>query len=448
MFDSQFDSAEVKELLSQPRLIERMLRFEAALADAEGELGLIPLGAAHSIGAVCRDPRLPHAIDLSAARQAGNPAIPFVKQLTEQVRAVDATAAAWVHFGATSQDVIDTVTMLVLRDVLGLVRRDLDHLRTRLAVLAKAYAHSPMPARTLLQQATATTFGFKVATWLGGLDRISRRLRAVAKEDLTLQLGGPVGTLSVAIGEDAQRLVAAVATRLGLAPPEICWHTSRERIANCGAALAMLTGQLGKIARDVVLAMQTEVGELSEASAPGKGGSSAMPHKHNPVDSLPAIAAANIAPQLAAGLLAAMVQEHERAAGAWHAEWSVLPRLCNVSHHALQSVLQLMNGLQVHTGRMQENLSSTEGLIFAAPLSNALAPELGRDRAHAVAESLCHTAKQERRPLREVVERDLAQLGGSLSAGQIEAIFSSNREVAAAAAGARYYLERRGSTGE
>jgi 3-carboxy-cis,cis-muconate cycloisomerase len=448
MFDSQFNSAEIQELLSPPRLIERMLRFEAALADAQGELGLIPLGAAHSIGAVCRDPKVSCAIDLSQARHAGNPAIPFVKQLTERVRAVDATAAAWVHFGATSQDVIDTVTMLTLRDVFELIHRDLDQLRTRLAVLAKAHAQTAMPARTLLQQAIATTFGFKVATWLGGLDRIAQRLRNVASEDLTLQLGGPVGTLSVAVGEEAERLIAGVASRLGLGQPSISWHTSRERIASCGSALAMLTGHLGKISRDVVLAMQTEVGELSEAPAAGKGGSSAMPHKHNPVDALPAIAAANIAPQLAAGLFATMVQEHERAAGAWHAEWSLLPRLCNVSHNALQSVLQLMNGLQVHSARMQENLSMTEELIFAAPIANALAPELGRDRAHTIAESLCRTAKQEHKSLREIVERDLAQLGGSLSAEQIDAIFTGNRDVAAAAAAARYYLEHRNSSGE
>jgi 3-carboxy-cis,cis-muconate cycloisomerase len=445
MFDSQFNSTEIQELLSQPRLIERMLRFEAALADTQGELGLIPLGAAHSIGAICRDPKVSCAIDLSEARHAGNPAIPFVKQLTERVRAADATAAAWVHFGATSQDVIDTVTMLSLRDVFGLINRDLDQLRTRLAVLAKTHAQTAMPARTLLQHAIATTFGFKAATWLGGLDRIAQRLGIVATEDLTLQLGGPVGTLSVAVGEEAEGLTTGVASRLGLARPAISWHTSRERIASCGAVLAILTGQLGKIARDVVLAMQTEVGELSEAPSPGKGGSSAMPHKHNPVDSLPAIAAANIAPQLAAGLMAAMVQEHERAAGAWHAEWSLLPRLCNVSHNALQSVLQLMNGLQVHSARMQENISMTEGQMFAAPLANALAPELGRDRAHALAESLCRTAKQEHKSLREVVERDLEKLGGSLSPGQIEAIFTANRDVAAAAAAARYYLEHRSS---
>jgi 3-carboxy-cis,cis-muconate cycloisomerase len=442
MFDAQFDSAEMKELLSPPRLVARMLEFEAALAEAQGELGLIPLGAARSIAAVCRDPKFPHSVDLSAARLAGNPAIPFVKQLTQQVRTSDPTALAWVHYGATSQDVIDTSTMLALRDAFALINRDLDQLRMRLTVLTKTHMNTVMPARTLLQQASATTFGYKAALWLSGLDRISQRIHAALEADVCVQLGGPVGTLTVA-GDAANELIGAVAKRLKLAQPPACWHTNRERIASCGSVLAILTGQLGKIAHDVVLAMQTEVGELLEAAAAGKGGSSAMPHKRNPVDSLIAVAAAHIAPQLAAGLFTSMVQEHERAAGAWHAEWALLPRLCNVAHSALQSVLQLMNGLQIDASRMQENLNITCGLIFAAPLSNALAPAMGRDRAHAAVEEMCAAAIKERRPLREIAERDLSKHGGSLPAEQLENIFAVHPDVHAAISAARYYLEHR-----
>jgi 3-carboxy-cis,cis-muconate cycloisomerase len=442
MFDSQFESAEMTAALSRPRLIARLLAFESALAQAQGELGLIPAGAAHSIVAACADPKLPESIDLDGASIAGNAAIPFVRQLTERLHRQQRDASAWVHYGATSQDAIDTSVMLSLRDAFVLIARDLDTLRATLAVLAKLHVRTVMPARTLLQQAAPTTFGFKVASWLAALDDSARRMRDTT---FTVQLGGPVGTLALA-GDKAQALIERVAAILDLASPSIAWHTSRERIVAIGATLATLTGQLGKIARDVALEMQTEVGELVESSAPGKGGSSAMPHKRNPVDSLVAIAASQITPQLAAGLLTAMMQEHERGVGGWHAEFVLLPRLCHLTHRATSAVLSVATGLHVDADRMRANIGLTAGLLSAANLAAALSATLGRERAHDVVQTLSRTALAEHKHLRDIAQRDLPKLGVTHAPATITAAFDIDRELDAAQARALHYLDHRDHT--
>lgn len=436
--DSQFQSAQINRLFAPEQQIASMLTFEAALARAQGELGLIPAAAATAIAAVCESNEPAAKANLAASRHAGNPAIPFVYMLTDAVRAADADAAAWVHYGATSQDLIDTATIIALRGTFQTIIRDLDQLRTLLATLARQHARTPMLARTLLQQATPTTFGYKTAAWLAGLDEVATRIMQISRTHLTLQLGGPVGTLAAA-GAQGTDLVRNVAARLGLEPAEICWHTNRVRIVECGTALATLSGQLGKIARDVVLEMQSEVGELAEAQASGKGGSSAMPHKHNPVDSITAIAAATVTPQLAAGLFAAMAQEHERAAGAWHAEWILLPQLCSISHQALLCVLEVFQGLRIDADRMRENLAATLGLTAASALANALAPPLGRDVAHSTVQNLSRTALDERRHLRDV----LVGSGSPLTPAQIAEVFSIEHDVTAAEARTLQYLQRR-----
>lgn len=440
--DSQFHSAAVAGLFTAETQLAHMLAFEAALARAQGELDLIPAVAAQVIATVCEDSRSSLRVDPGAVRRAGNPAIPLVSALTDQVRAVDSDAAAWVHYGATSQDAIDTATMLTLRDTFAIVRHDLNQLREGMADLARTHARTPMPARTLLQQATPTTLGYKLSAALAGLDQVAARMTDISATHFALQLGGPVGTLAAA-GARASELTREVAVRLGLAPAGICWHTNRVRIVECGTVLAMLTGQLGKIARDIVLEMQSEVGELAEGRASGKGGSSAMPHKHNPVDSLVAIAAATATPQLAAGLFAAMTQEHERGAGGWHAEWILLPQLCGLSHAALLSVLEIMRGLHIDADRMQANLDSTLGLTSANALANTLSPALGRDVAHSTVQTWSRSALAERRHLREIAEQNLARLGGTIGEAQLAEAFSIEREVAAAERRTLEYLQQR-----
>src|SRR5262245_40813090 len=439
MFESQFESAAMTALLSTSRQVARLLAFESALAQAQGELGLIPASAAQTIVQVCADPLLASAIDLDGASIAGNAAIPFVRQLTERVHRQNRDASAWVHYGATSQDAIDTSVQLALRDAFELIARDLTVVRTALAVLAKLHVRTVMPARTLLQQAAPTTFGFKVTGWLAGLDDSARRMRDTT---FALQLGGPVGTLALA-GDKAQPLTQRVAALLELENPPLAWHTSRERIARAGSLLATLTGQLGKIARDVTLEMQTEVGELAESAAPGKGGSTAMPHKRNPVDSLVAVAAAQVTPQLAAGLFAAMIQEHERGVGGWHAEFVLLPRLCHLTHRATSAVAALTAGLQVDADRMRANIGLTAGLLSAANLANALARTLGRERAHSVVETLSRTALAERKHLRDIAQRDLAKLGVTHVSAEIAAAFNIDGDIDAAQARALNYLDHR-----
>jgi 3-carboxy-cis,cis-muconate cycloisomerase len=440
--DSQFHSTEVAALFAPAQQLAYMLEFEGALAKVQGELGLIPAAASQTIVTICADRKLIPRIDLSSAALAGNPAIPFVQQLTALVKNVDADAAAWVHHGSTSQDVIDTAVMLALRDTLSLVSRDLQQLRETFAALARTHARTPMIARTLLQQATPTTLGYKLAASLSGLDQIAARLAQISRTGLFLQLGGPVGTLASA-GVLAPELVAGVAIRLRLRPAPICWHTNRVPIVEFGAALAALTGQLAKIARDIILEMQTEVGELAESFAPGKGGSTAMPHKHNPVDSIAAVAAATTTPQLAAALLAAMVQEHERAAGSWHAEWIVLPQLCALTHGALLAVTNAFRGLRIDAERMQSNLSSALRTVCATTLAEALSPTLGRDVAHELVHSWSRTCVADNLSLREVTERELAATHVVLTREQLDQVFSIERDLNAAAARTHDYLTQR-----
>lgn len=382
--DSQFHSKEVASLFAPGRQLAYMLEFEGALARVQGDLGLIPAAAAAVITDVCADRALIARIDLSSAPLAGNHAIPFVEQLTAHVHAVNADAAAWVHHGSTSQDVIDTSMMLAVRDAFILISRDLRQLSDTLAALAAKYARTPVIARTLLQQALPTTFGYKLAAALAGLDRVAENLAQLSHTHLFVQLGGPVGTLASAKAL-ASQLVVGVATRLGLRASPICWHTNRVPIAECAAVLATLAGQLGKLCRDVVLLMQSEVGEASESPAPGKGGSTSMPHKRNPVDSLAVAAAANLAPQLAAALFSSMVQEHERAAGEWHAEWISLPQLCSLVHGSLVAAGKVFGGLRVDAQRMKANLAEAQRAI-AANESNPASIE--RDVAAAEARTL------------------------------------------------------------
>ncbi len=440
--DSQFHSSEVAALFAPAQQLAYMLEFEGALAKVQGELGLIPDAAARVIANLCTDRKLIPRIDLSSAALAGNPAIPFVQQLRAHVKSVNADAAAWLHHGSTSQDVIDTAVMLAMRDTLSLVSRDLHQLRETMAALAQAHARTPMIARTLLQQAAPTTFGYKLAAALAGLDQIAARLAQIARSGLFLQLGGPVGTLPSA-GVLAPELTAGVATRLGLRAAPICWHTNRVCVVEFGTALAALTGQLGKMARDLILEMQSEVGELGESAAPGKGGSTAMPHKHNPVDSVAAVAAATTTPQLAAALLAAMTQEHERAAGAWHAEWIVLPRLCSLTHGALLAVTNAFRGLRIDSQRMQANLSIALRTTSAAALAEALAPQLGRDAADETVRAWTQKAATNDASLRDVAENELPGTNVVLTREQFDRIFSIERDIAAAEARTHAYLAQR-----
>jgi len=405
LLDPLFTTDATRAVFSDHGRLQAMLDFEAALARAEAAVGVIPMSAAAAIAAQCRAEL--YDVDTLAARAAtaGNLAIPLVKELTARVAQSDAQAAGFVHWGATSQDVIDTGLVLQLRAACDLIENDVEALASAIARLARTHARTPLAARTLLQHALPSTFGLKLAGWLDALERDRARLRAARGRILVLQFGGAAGTLA-ALGEHGLGVAAALARELGLASPALPWHTHRDRLAEAAATLGLLAGTLGKIGRDVTLLMQTEVAEALEPSAPGRGGSSTLPHKRNPVGSLVAMAAALRVPHLVATMFAAMVQEHERAAGAWHAEWEVLPEICALTAGAAAQLRQVIEGLEIDPARMRANLEQTRGLIMAEAVTMALARALGRDAAHQLVEAASRRAVTEGRHLRDVLAAD------------------------------------------
>jgi 3-carboxy-cis,cis-muconate cycloisomerase len=405
LLDRQFTTDEMDAVFSDDGRLQGMLDFEAALARAEAENGAIPKPAASAIAACCRAELFEVEALAAATAAAGNPAIPLVRELTALVAAKDPDAARYVHWGATSQDAMDTGLVLQLRSALGFIARDLDHLSGALASVARTHASTPLAGRTWLQQGPPVTLGLKVAGWLSAIDRHRARLHEMRPRVLVLQFGGAVGTLA-ALATHALATAAALARDMGLALPELPWHTQRDRVAEAATTLGLLVGTLGKIARDVSLLMQTEIGEASEPTAPGRGGSSTMPHKKNPVGSAVMLAAATRVPALVSTMLSAMVQEHERGLGGWHAEWETLPEICRLTAGALTQGIAIIDGLEIDASRMATNLEATRGLILAEAVSIALGPHLGRLPAHELVERACAQAVRERKHLREVLAAD------------------------------------------
>jgi len=382
-----------------------MARFEAALARACAEAGIVPRGDAEVLASACERAHFEAAQLAREAREAGTLAIPFVKSLTRQVAAVSEQASRHVHLGATSQDVMDTALVLCLREaaahIAGLARR----LGDALAALAERYRDTPLAGRTLLQPALPVPFGWKAAGWLSMLARSQAHFRAAAAENAVLQFGGAAGTLS-AYGTEGHRVASALAAALGLQLPPISWHSARDRLARLGAASAVLTGAAARIARDVSLLMQPEIGEAAEPSAPGRGGSSSLPHKRNPAACLLALEAAQRSPGLVATLLSQLTPEHERGLGQWQAQWFTLRELLGASASALASMAQVAEGLQVFPEAMQVNLERTRGLVYSEAVSLRLSREIGKQAAHALTEKLCAEALRRAASLEEVARSD------------------------------------------
>jgi 3-carboxy-cis,cis-muconate cycloisomerase len=338
-------------------VVDAMLRFEAALARSQAEEGLLPEAAAALIAAQCRVELFDAPALVAAAGRAGSLAIPLVGALKQRVAQADAAALPWVHWGSTSQDVIDTAMALLTQRVWHAVEADLTRLIGALLELAQREAGTPTLARTLMQPASATTLGFKAAGWAAPLLRGRAAIGRAAYDALQVQVGGAVGTLAV-MGSRGPAVAERMAERLGLATPLACWHTQRDAWVSFGCEVAVLVGSLGKIARDWSLLGQAEVGELSEPSEPGRGASTAMPHKNNPVASMVALAAAQRAPQRAAALLGAMAQEHERGLGNWQAELAEWAGLWISAAGAVAALADAAPRLQVGRERMAANLEA------------------------------------------------------------------------------------------
>jgi 3-carboxy-cis,cis-muconate cycloisomerase len=396
---------EMDYIFSLANQVQRMLDFEAALVHALEDCSLAPAGSASVLAELQGETFLNSEREASirqSARLTGNLAIPFVKLLTAAIAERSTKEAGYVHFGATSQDVLDSALALQMREGFEILQTSLGGLQAACLRLARDHAETVMAGRTWLQQGPPVTLGWKAAGWADALFRHRQRLTEVGRRAVRLQFGGAVGTLA-SLGQDGLRVSAALAQRLGLPEAEIAWHTHRDNLAEVAATLGILTGTLGKIARDISLLMQTEVGEVMEPGAPDRGGSSTMPHKRNPVGCAAVLAAATRVPGLVATMLSAMPQEHERGLGGWQAEWETLPEIFRLTGSALVAATEIVTGLEVHPEAMAANLAASGGLPMAEAVSSALAAALGREKAHALIEAASHRALAEKLPLREVL---------------------------------------------
>ena len=423
-------------IFSDVARVQRMLDVEAALAQAQAQCSVIPAPAAAAIVGACNAIHIDFDALAQAAANAGNLAIPLVTQLTARVAARDPEAAKFVHWGATSQDIIDSGLMLQLRDALAAIDSDLASLNAALALLARRHQHTVMIGRTWMQHALPVTFGLKAAGWLDALVRHRQRLGHLRAASLALQFGGAAGTLA-SLGTDAAPVAAALAARLELPLPDLPWHAQRDRLVEMATVLGALVGTLGKMARDISLLSQTEIAEVAEPAASGRGGSSAMPHKRNPVGCAIALAAAVRVPPLVATMLASMVQEHERALGGWQAEWDTLPLIFQLCSGALQQMQIVASGLVIDEARMRSNLDATHGLIFAEAVSMALAERVGRTGAHALVEDACHRAIDSGIPLRTTLAVDAVrdpEATSALTNQQLDSLFDPQRYIGQAAA--------------
>jgi 3-carboxy-cis,cis-muconate cycloisomerase len=414
-------SAAMRAICDDVACLQNMLDFEAALARAEAAVGIIPASATGPIAAACKAQAFDLAALAEAATQSGNLAIPLVKALTASVATADSEAARYVHWGATSQDVIDTAAMLTLRAAIDALSADLDRAIAGFAGQARKHRHTAMVGRTWLQHALPMPFGLKLAEYAAALNRSRVRLRRLRAETLALQFGGAAGTLA-ALGDHGWRVAEKLAAELDLPLPEAPWHTHRDRFAEAASVMAIIAGTCGKIARDVSLLMQTDVGEAFEPAGEGRGGSSTMPHKRNPVAAATALAAATMAPNLAATIFAAQVQDHERSAGPWHAEWPTLPSLLLVTSGGLAAIVDIAEGLEVDTHRMRANLDTTNGLIMAEAVTFALAEKIGKSDAHHLMEAASKQAVATKKHLREVLAAD-PKVSAKLDAQKLADLF-------------------------
>jgi 3-carboxy-cis,cis-muconate cycloisomerase len=391
---------------------------------------VIPRAASVAIEKKCRAESIDLPLLAESAALAGNLAIPLVKQLTALVARDENESARFVHWGATSQDAIDTGFILELQEALDLIRKDLSRLSNTAAELTSKFRATPLAARTWMQHALPTTFGFKTAGWLDALNRHRRRFSEMQRRTHVLQFGGAVGTLASLHGKGLD-VAQALAQELHLELPDIPWHSHRDRVAEVATTFGLLTGTLGKIARDISLHAQTEVGELSEPAAAGRGGSSTMPHKRNPVTAAVILSAAGRVPALVSTLLSAMVQEDERGLGGWHAEWESLPEIIMLAGSALHHLAETLPGLAIDSEKMRENLSLTNGLIFAEAVTMALGSKIGRPQAHQLVEAACQRALAERKDLRAILAQD-REIGGLLSSAELDQLFDPRRYMGAA----------------
>jgi 3-carboxy-cis,cis-muconate cycloisomerase len=417
LFGDMFGTAAMRAAFGELAFIARCAEVEAGLARAQARLGIVPTDAAAAISeavkSVVADPA---SLDLARLKRetetVGYPILPLVRQLADRA----GSAGRYLHWGATTQDIMDTAVVLQIREGLQLLEADLTAVRGHLAALARKYRDTPMAGRTHLQHALPVTFGYKAAVWLAGLDRHAERLAQLRPRVLVAQFGGAAGTLaSLGMGDAALGSCTELARELALGDPAITWHVARDAIAETVQFLALLGGSLGKIAFDIMLMSATEFGEAAEPFVSGRGSSSTMPQKRNPISCELILAGSKALRQQAGLVLDAMVSDFERATGPWHVEWIAVPEAFGYAAGALRQSAFMLGGLIVDTGRMERNLGMTHGLIVAEAVMMGLAPHTGRNEAHDLVYDACRAAIENDRPLYDVLI-EMPEVAGPLGA--------------------------------
>jgi 3-carboxy-cis,cis-muconate cycloisomerase len=428
IFRDMFGSAEMRAVFSDENQLRCYVEAEVALAVAQGRLGVIPAEAADAIARLAPSVAIDREILKHEAENVGYPILGLVRQLSEKL----GDAGRYVHWGATTQDIVDTATVLQIRAALALVERDLAAVSAALAGLAAKYRDTPMAGRTHLQQALPITFGYKCAVWLSMFDRHAERLRELKPRVLFAQLGGAAGTLA-SLGDKGLAVRREFARELKLGEPSITWHVARDTMAEMVNFLGLVTGSLGKIGFDVMLMMMTELGEAFEPFAAHRGASSTMPQKRNPISSEVLVANAKAVRQHAALMLDAMIQDFERATGPWHVEWMAVPESFIMTAGSLAQARFMLEGLVVDESRMRKNLDLTQGLIVAEAVMMGLAPHLGRQNAHDKVYAACREALGQGRSLFDMLVADPA-VRAALSEDRLRALCDPANYLGSAAA--------------
>jgi 3-carboxy-cis,cis-muconate cycloisomerase len=415
IFGDMFSDAAMRHVWSDENRTAKYLDIERALARVQGRLGLIPQEAADEIVRNCELSQIDWARLKAKTEQIGYPIIAVVNQINANCKD---KLGEFCHWGATTQDITDTATVLQVREGLALVEQDLADISASLAALARKYRDTPIIGRSNLQQATPITFGYKMASILAGIERHRERLQQLKPRVLMGEFGGASGTLS-SLEKGAMETQAGLMQELGLAQPLISWHTVRDTIAEVGAFLGIVGGSLGKIAMDVKLLMQTEVAEVFEPYAPGRGSSSTMPQKRNPISCLYIHANISVVRQHAAALMDAMVADHERSTGPWEIEWVVLPEIFCLLSGALKQTRFILAGLEVDAERMRANIDMTNGLVMSEAVMMGLGPYIGREYAHDLVYDLCREAIRDNRQLVDVLAVH-PEIGRHVTRAQLE----------------------------
>ncbi len=402
IFRDIFSTEAMRSVFSDENRVQKYLDIEAALARAQARLGIIPEAAAAEIGRHCHAGEFDFAKLKTQTERIGYPVLPVVQQL---VALCADGHGEWCHWGATTQDITDTATILQIREALALVEGELAAISDAMEVLVRRHRDTPMAGRSNLQQAVPITFGYKMATLLAAVERHRQRLAELRPRVLVGEFGGAAGTLA-SLGDKGVAVMTELMRELRLGVPEIAWHTVRDRVAEVGCFLGLVTGTLAKLATDVKLMMQTEVEEVYEPFAEGRGSSSTMPQKRNPISTLYITACTAMVRQHVAALLDAMVEDHERATGPWEIEWIAVPEIFCLASGALNQARTICQGLEVNEKRMRANLDITGGLIVSEAVMMGLGPHLGRQRAHDLVYDICRAAIRTGRPFLDLLAED------------------------------------------